>query len=49
MRDAIYCRNTTVLFGLGLTLTTGRVTYRACAALFPDGLQLADPVAVIRG
>jgi hypothetical protein len=33
-----------------LALMIGRVTYGcAYAALFPDGLQLADPFAVIRG
>jgi hypothetical protein len=32
------------------TLTTGRVTYGyAHVAHFPDGLQSADPLAVIRG
>ena len=52
LSGAIYYRKSTVLFGfrLGLTLTTARVTYGcAYAALFPDGLQLADPFAVIRG
>ena len=42
----------TVLFDfrLGLTLTTGRVTYSCTyAALFPTASELADPFAVIRG